>query len=58
MPINHELKKPANDHKPKSRRCLMCGDHFTSEGPHNRICKKCKSSANWREGATTTYAPN
>ena len=31
-------------------RCLMCGENFESDGPHNRICKKCKSTRQWREG--------
>ena len=32
------------------RRCLMCGDDFPSDGPGNRICKKCKSTETWRRG--------
>jgi hypothetical protein len=33
------------------RRCLMCSKKFVSEGRHNRICRKCKSSQIWREGS-------
>lgn len=36
------------------RRCLTCGDDFPSEGPHNRICRKCKSSKIWRDGEVRT----
>ena len=32
------------------RRCLLCGTTFGSAGPHNRICKRCKSSQVWRQG--------
>lgn len=33
-----------------TRTCLMCGDTFPSNGSHNRICKRCKSTQAWREG--------
>jgi hypothetical protein len=36
----------------RDRRCLMCREGFASEGPHNRICPRCKTSRSWREGAT------
>lgn len=32
------------------RRCLLCGGKFASEGPHNRVCRRCKSSQMWRQG--------
>jgi hypothetical protein len=32
------------------RRCLLCGAMFGSAGPHNRICRRCKSSQVWRQG--------
>lgn len=32
------------------RICLLCRNGFKSEGAHNRICKKCKESARYREG--------
>jgi hypothetical protein len=25
-----------------SRPCLNCGKRFTSEGPHNRLCRGCR----------------
>ena len=34
----------------KLRRCLMCGKDFLSEWAGNRICKKCRSSAAWKQG--------
>ena len=33
----------------RHRRCLMCNEIFRSDGPHNRICPKCKLSRRWRE---------
>ena len=32
------------------RECLLCGEKFPSDGPHNRICKRCKASQVWRRG--------
>ena len=34
----------------KTRRCLMCRDSFESSWPGERVCKRCKSTAAWREG--------
>jgi uncharacterized paraquat-inducible protein A len=34
----------------RNRRCLMCGERFRSDGPHHRICPRCKLSRRWREG--------
>jgi transcriptional regulator with XRE-family HTH domain len=28
---------------PKKRRCLSCNAIFPSDGPHNRICDRCKA---------------
>lgn len=36
------------------RRCLHCGNVFQSAWVGERVCRRCKDSANWREG-TTTY---
>lgn len=44
------LSKPQRSIETRDRRCLMCGDDFASEGAHNRICGKCKSSRTWRQG--------
>jgi len=30
----------------------MCRDRFESSWPGERICKRCKSTAAWREGGT------
>lgn len=27
----------------KKRTCLCCGAPFMSEGPHNRLCSRCRS---------------
>lgn len=35
----------------RRRRCLMCRERFGSEWAGERVCKKCKSHAAWREGS-------
>jgi len=35
---------------PKTRRCLMCCEPFGSEWSGERLCKRCKTSAQWRSG--------
>ncbi|MBL6957878.1 MAG: hypothetical protein ISR52_02785 [Rhodospirillales bacterium] len=55
-------KKKTDTSKPKmqaaansgSRKCLMCGETFDSEGSHNRVCKRCKGTQAWREGRSST----
>jgi len=42
--------KPDEPQQVKLRRCLMCHDRFESGWPGERICKRCKSTAAWREG--------
>lgn len=37
-------------HQEKIRRCLCCGDDFNSSWAGERVCKKCRSSARWRQG--------
>lgn len=44
---NIESKSKA---KAKVRNCLMCGNKFESDGPHHRICPRCKSTEAWRRG--------
>lgn len=29
-------------HQPRERDCMSCGRPFLSEGPHNRMCGKCR----------------
>jgi hypothetical protein len=47
---NTPRSAPENPQRESLRRCLMCGDQFSSFGPGNRICKKCKSTETWRRG--------
>jgi hypothetical protein len=35
---------------PKERECLRCKTAFQSEWWGERICRRCKSSASWRNG--------
>ena len=37
-------------HEEKIRRCLCCGEDFNSAWAGERVCKKCRSSARWRQG--------
>ena len=40
------------------RWCLgRCGQQFLSEGPHNRICRRCKASDEWADGAELAGLP-
>lgn len=41
---------PATQDAPKTRKCLMCQDAFESAWAGERICKRCKSSQNWKSG--------
>lgn len=52
--ISYDMSKVTNAHDTQadSRKCLMCGERFLSEGRHNRICQKCKSSQTYRSGQT------
>ncbi len=34
----------------KTRKCLLCGTQFASEWAGERVCKKCKATAAWRQG--------
>ncbi|MFQ6016750.1 MAG: hypothetical protein ACE5KF_01010 [Kiloniellaceae bacterium] len=45
-----EPKTQTHQDPARLRRCLICGCNFPSEGPHNRICRKCKNSQAWRQG--------
>jgi hypothetical protein len=41
----------------KVRRCLMCGDEFESSWAGERVCKRCRSSHNWRHGVGAASRP-
>ncbi len=34
----------------KKRNCLTCSRPFASEWVGERVCKRCKGSATWRQG--------
>ena len=48
-PISSELQ-----YVQKSRKCLRCRSEFRSEGSHNRVCKNCKKTLEYREIAQAT----
>jgi hypothetical protein len=35
---------------PRTRPCLRCAEPFLSAWSGERICRRCKSSASWRQG--------
>ena len=53
---NESVKKPEVASKPARRLCLgrdsegeLHNEHFDSDGPWDRICKKCKSSGIYKK---------
>lgn len=44
-----------SDDRPKVRACLRCKVDFQSEWSGERICRHCKSSASWRNGAPHAF---
>ena len=53
LPDYKDNRKPESDipHLPERRTCLMCGGKFISEWAGNRVCKKCRATAVWSQGA-------
>jgi len=49
MGQNYSKPKP-HSFIAKIRHCLMCRTAFSSEGPHNRVCRRCRASQVWRDG--------
>jgi hypothetical protein len=48
-----ELPTKEDEHEintQKTRSCLLCSTRFESEWAGERICKKCKATAAWRQG--------
>lgn len=45
----HRKPQVEDDAPPKTRRCLKCREPFVSGWSGERICRKCKSSTDWRE---------
>ncbi len=43
-------KKPELNLEIKERRCLMCGERYESTWSGDRICKRCRQTAAWRQG--------
>jgi hypothetical protein len=48
-----EHTKPPPDEVPvpKTRFCLMCSEKFVSKWKGDRVCKRCKGTAAWKQGA-------
>ncbi len=54
MSMNQVTKSQVLDDDLKDRRCLMCREVFASEGPHNRVCRRCRGSRAWRDGVSAS----
>jgi hypothetical protein len=50
MESDLELEERRPPEQPKLRSCLSCQDKFVSAWSGERICKRCRSSAAWRNG--------
>lgn len=38
-----KVAKPRKQRQTVERKCLGCGNTFDSEGPHNRLCNRCRT---------------
>lgn len=49
--------KPPVSHRGKAARrtCRLCLKRFPSEGPGNRICRRCHNSPEWKSAAASGY---
>ena len=45
----HQKPQAEDGAQAKTRRCLKCREPFVSAWAGERVCRKCKSSSNWRE---------
>ncbi|MAF46933.1 MAG: hypothetical protein CMM10_01575 [Rhodospirillaceae bacterium] len=53
LSVEQRYKKPEPEDRTeqaKTRSCLRCGENFESRWHGERICKKCKSTNDWRQG--------
>lgn len=48
QPQSHHDDEPAV--APKTRQCLKCATQFESTWSGERICRRCKGTAAWRQG--------
>lgn len=50
----HPQPQPRDDEEPatvpKTRQCLKCHSQFESTWSGERICRRCKGTAAWRQG--------
>jgi hypothetical protein len=51
MNHDHHDSEIEQDIHVKTRACLICKKPFESEWAGERICRSCKSTAAWRNGA-------
>ncbi len=51
MPTRMRGPQRNDGYEAKTRLCLKCRKPFVSSWPGERVCQRCKSQSNWREGA-------
>ena len=52
------MKEPLREFilsRKRLRVCLRCDKPFLSEGPHNRLCLKCRSVLNYSRSPKSNY---
>lgn len=54
-PVVEDDTKDAKDHEHTiaERQCLFCRSTFESRWVGERVCRRCKESAAWREGSSS-----
>lgn len=50
MQVTLKTPETDSDQAVKTRRCLLCRNPFPSEWVGDRVCRKCKATAAWRNG--------
>jgi len=44
------VPEPAKSADERMRICLVCDKEFLSTWSGNRVCKRCRASATWKQG--------
>lgn len=50
MDVDEKVMESEAKEAVKERKCLMCGQEFSSEWAGDRICRRCKATEAWRRG--------
>lgn len=41
--VNRRIERLETEGRKRTRNCMCCGTAFKSDGPHNRLCGRCRS---------------